>query len=305
MRRQAAVLAIVVVAISFPASAQLTVDSPDQPALTASRFLGGQPAIPEGNSLRFSVAYSPYERTPNFAYGNLSVSFNGLLEATWTHDGAIGSPTGTLNPENLLGFRLQVLPQREQFPALSVFLTTLTKAQSGFLGGADLQARLPEIYRRGLLTTSYDARTTVAGVSLASVLNDKLALNATLGVREMVWQQMWSSYAIDIGLPTQNGSTFPLAERNNLRVDWSAGATVRPIHQLDLVAEIASLPFVEVDPSSLVIEARTGYLGTIGVRYHLPIPLTIDLYDRWFSEKDDRTNLHQFRLGLSTNLQIH
>jgi hypothetical protein len=261
--------------------------------------------VPQDYSLRLSAAYSPYEKQPNFAYGSISFSVAGLFEASLTHDGAIGSPTGQLKPGNLLGLRLQVIPQRDNFPGVSLFLNTMTQAQSEFLGDNDLQPQLPGIYERGLVAVSYDARTTAAGISLATILNDVFSFSASLGTREVVWQENWSMYTMESGLPTTlDGWASPQAERTNLRVDWSAGATARPVQQLAFTADIASVPFVEIDPTSLLIEARAGYVGTVGIRYYLPSFLTVDLYDRWFSEGRDGADRHQIRLGVSTNVQF-
>ncbi|MEK9138688.1 MAG: hypothetical protein AAB393_16315, partial [Bacteroidota bacterium] len=262
-------------------------------------------AIPEGYSLLLSAAYPPYERTTDLTCGNISVGLAGLCQATFSHEGAIGSPIGVLRPSNLVGLRIQVIPQRSHFPAVSVFLTTMTGTQSEFLADNDLKPNLPQIFQRGLVATSYEAKTTLAGLALASTLNDMFSFNVALGARQMVWQQRWSIYTFNTGLPrTQNGWTFPLAERSNLRLDMSASVSCRPIEQVALIGEIASLPFVDIDESSLLIEARQGYVGAIGIRYYLPIPLSIDLYDRWYSQKGDRTNYHQVRLGVSTEIHF-
>ena len=47
-----------------------------------------------------------------------------------------------------------------------------------------------------------------------------------------------------------------------------------------------------------------GYAGAIGVCYYLPIPLRIDLYDRWVSQNGNLTGHHQVRLGLSSDIHI-
>jgi hypothetical protein len=225
-----------------------------------------------------------------------------MLEATVHHEGAIGSPIGLLRPATMLGLRLQIVPQRDRLPAVSLFLNTMTEAQSEFLGDNDLRPNVPEVFQRGVMAISYEARTTVAGVSVTTTLHDMFSFSASLGGREMVWQQRWSAYAFNTGLPTSQGWTFPTAERTRLRLDWSASVTLRPTEQLALIGEVSALPFIDIDPSSLVLEARQGYVGTIGVRYSLPIPLSVDLYDRWYSETRERTNHHQIRLGLSTEV---
>ena len=71
---------------------------------------------------------------------------------------------------------------------------------------------------------------------------------------------------------------------------------------MTFLAELNVLPYMDIDPATLVIDARQGYAGIIGVRYSLPIALNIDFYDRWFSESGERTGIHQVRLGLSTDL---
>lgn len=301
MNRQAAVFLAILMVISQIAIGQSTVDTPAEQSLAVSPILGPVAAIPEGYTLRLSTSYPPYERRTNYGYGQLTVGLAGVFGATVRYDGAIGSPIGLLRPAILVGLHLQVFPQREIYPAVLVFLSTMAGTQSEWLGSNDIIPNLPAIYQRGVKAISYDARTTVAGVGFMTKLSSMLSLSASLGGREMVWQQRWSSYSVDMGLPTSYGATLPTAEQSRLRLDWSAGVTFHPLSQLALFGEVASLPFVDIDPLSLIIEARQGYMGTIGIHYYLPIPLSIDLYDRWYSETGERTNYHQVRLGLSTD----
>jgi hypothetical protein len=302
MQRTAVVLTAILMVALQSTLAQIPNDNPEQ-GFGLSPFLGESTLIPDAYSLRVSAAFPPYERGATFGYGSVSIGLSGLLEATVSREGAIGSPTGMLKPTNLLGLRLQVLPQREQFPAVSVFLTTMTGAQSELMTNVDLERERLTLFQRGLRMISYDAKTTVAGIAVASGLAGMVSYRAALGVREMIWRQQWSIYGFGTGLPTsQDGWTLPLAERTSLRVDWSASIAFRPIQQAALFAEVASLPLIDVDPSSLQIENRQGYVGAIGVRYYLPIPLSIDLYDRWVSGIGERKARHQVRLGLSTDV---
>ncbi len=303
MRRLAAILVTILMVIPVLAAAQPAGDSVPAPV---SPIVGQTAAIPDGYSVRMSMSYPPYERRADFGYGQLTVGLAGVFGATVRYEGAIGSPIGLLRPMPLVGLHLQVVPQREIYAAITAFLTTMVGTQSEFLGDNDLVPNLPAVSQRGVEAISYDARTTVAGAAFMTKLNDMLSVSASLGGREMVWQQRWSKYSIPMGLPaTSDGWTFPTAERSSLRLDWSASATFNPLSRLALFGEVASLPFVDIDPSSLIVEARQGVVGTIGVRYHLPIPLSIDLYDRWYSETGDRVNFHQVRLGLSSELVLH
>lgn len=302
MKRQAAVLATILMVISRIATAQSTADTPAKQGLPVSPFIGQDTSIPEGYSMRLSAAYSPYDRKTNFAYGNIAIGIAGLLEATIRHEGAIGSPTGLLEPATLFGLRLQIVPQRERFPAVSVFLNTMSEAQSNYLGGNDLSLSLPDLFQRGVKSITFEARTTVAGVALATRLNDVVSFSASLGGREMVWRQGWSDYSVNTGIPSTPNGTPPTPERSRLRLDWSASVSLHPLDQLAVIGEVGSLPFIDIDPSSLLIEARQGLVGTIGVRYSLPIPLSVELYDRWYSETRERTNYHQVRIGLSTEV---
>lgn len=301
MTHKTAVLTALLLLIAGVAMTQPAMDKPG----VVSSFLGLQAAIPDGYSWRMSAAYPPYETGASFPYGSIAVGLDGLLELSWTHEGAMGSPTGSLTPDDLLSFRLQVVPQRERFPAVSVFLTTMPGKKSELLLGRDFQPKLSDIYQRGLVGASYEARSTLAGIALATTLSDVLSFNAALGARQIVWQQQWSFTTFNTGLPrTSDGWTYPLAERSSFWLDMAAGASFRPIEELALIGEVGSLPFVEIDPSSLMMEAKQGYMGAVGIRYDLPIPLSVDLYDRWYSENRNRTNYHQIRIGLSTQLKL-
>ena len=101
-----------------------------------------------------------------------------------------------------------------------------------------------------------------------------------------------------------DGTIPPLAERTSLRIDWSVSATARPLQQLGIIAEIATLPYADIDQTSWQIEGRMGYAGSIGVCYYLPIPLRVDLYDRWVSASSKQDTYHQVRFGISTDFHF-
>lgn len=303
MKHQLAVLLAVLMVLSPLAVAQSTQDLPTQNVMGGTTFLGQHTAIPTGYSLRLSSAYAPYDRSLDYIYGNVGVTISGLLEATLSHEGVIGSPVGLLRPVPQVGVRLQVTPQREQLPAVSVFLNTMIGNQSERLEDDALRSDLSDIYDRGLTYMTYEARSTLAGLALATTVDEILSFSATLGVRQVIWKQGWSRYSFDTGLPTtSDGWTFPLSEQSKLQLDWSTSVAVRPLHELGVIAEVASVPIIAVDPTSLVTVARQGTVAAFGIRYFLPIPLCVDLYDRWYSEGSGSSNQHQIRFGLSTEM---
>ncbi len=162
-------------------------------------FIGPSSAIPPGYSLRFSLAAPPFTDDKVYPYGSVSAGIDGLLAFSYNHEGAIGSPVGKLLPTNLLNFRVQVVPQREQYPAVSLFITAMTELQTERLSNVDLQPALPVYYDRGLNAISYEAKTTRAGVGLNSTLGAVVNLDCSFGVRENVWRQMWSIYTAVAG----------------------------------------------------------------------------------------------------------
>jgi hypothetical protein len=285
-------------------------DDPTQPASVFSPlpFIGQSSAIPSGYSLRFALAVPPFTNGNIYPNGSVSAGIDGLLGVSYNHEGAIGSPLGNLFPANLLGFRVQVVPQREQYPAVSLFITAMTQLQEEKLANVDLQPSLPAYYDRGLNAISYEAKTTRAGVGLNSTLGDVVNLDFSIGVRENVWRQMWSIYTEDLGFGSLrdplSGGTQPLHQQSNLALDWSAGVAYQPIAQLAVLASATTLPFAEVDPMTLTIQMRQGNIGTVGVRYYLPFSMSVDLFDRWYVAPSTWPSTHEIRLGISADLAL-
>jgi hypothetical protein len=303
MTHQLAVLVVVLMVLSPLTIAQPIQDSPPQIIMGGATFLGQHTAIPAGYSLRLSSAYAPYDRRVDQVYGKVGLTISSMLEATLNHEGVIGSPAGLLKPVPQVGVRLQVAPQREHFPAVSVFLNTMIGNQSERLEDNILRSNLSDIYQQGLTFVSYEARSTLAGLAMATTLDEFLSFSAALGVRQLTWKQGWSQYSFDTGLPTtSDGWTLPLPEQSKLQLDWSAGVMFRPLQELGFMGEVASVPLIAVDPTSLVAVARQGTVAAIGIRYFLPIPLSVDVYDRWYSEGIGAGDHHQIRVGLSTEV---
>ncbi len=300
---------LLIAALGLFSQASSSQYNPDTNALVPVRIsplVDQSSAIPEGHSIRLAVSYPPYELTSKSVHAVVSVGIAGVLEATYRHEGIIGSPVELLPPASEIDFRFQIIPQREQFPAVSVFLNTMTETQSDLLGEYSLRDNLPGIYQDGLSLVNYDVKSAVSGITLSSAFGETWSINAAVGVREVWWHQQWSKYRIAVPYLTgSDGWTFPLSERSALNLDWSANVAARLIRNLTLLAEIHALPVMDIDPSTLVVEARERYAGAIGVRYALPIALNVDFYDRWFSKGGGRPDSHQVRIGLSTDLTIH
>jgi hypothetical protein len=296
MKGQSAVTSAVVILTLFLSAARLNAKAP------VSSFLGNHTVINDGSSLSVSAAYVPFENGSRFGYGRVSANLTGMLAATLSHEAVVGSPTGLLRPASQFDLRVLVLPQRDRLPSVALFLTGMLEKQSAFLSSSDLQPARADLVRNGLSVLTYDARTTMAGVSFSSSFDDVVTLGGSLGVREVNWQQKWSAYSRETGLPQIHGWTYPLAERSSLRVAWSAGVAYRPIASLTLVGDVASLPFIDVDPPTLQAIARTGYVAAIGVRYSLPIPVGVEVYDRWSSGSG--VNRHEVRIGLRGDISL-
>ncbi len=303
MKQHIAIIAVLLLVVSQNnAVAQEASTNLNVPTMNTRPLVGNDAFIPEGYSLHLSSAFSPFEQNTSFVYGTMSLGIVGLLEASLTKESAIGTPLGWAEPANQLGLRLQVAPQRDNYPAVALFLNTMLKAQTEFLGDNDLMPNFPDLYRRGILAISYQAKTTTAGVALTTQLNDFVTLNASIGTREIVWRQGWSAYSSDnSSQKTVDGWTAPLAEQSAYRIDALGGFTFHPLSKLAVIGDVGTIPSMDIDPSSLTIEATQDFTGAFGVRYYLPVPLTVELYDRWFSSSTLKT-FHQIRLGLSADI---
>jgi hypothetical protein len=305
MKGRAVALVFLVAIATCMGGAQPAFGNDPVPVSTASPFLSHGSALPSGHFLRLSGAFSPFARGTRFGYGSATVGIAGLFSISLSHEGAIGSPIGALKPNDLLDIRLQIIPQRDRLPAVSLFLTTMTAMQTESFRNTDLQSALPDAYAHGLSAISYEARTSAAGVAVTTVLSDLFAFGASVGAREMVWSEGWSHKGNAAGgAVTNDGWTGPGGERSTFRLDWSAHVIVRPLTEVALVVELASQPLAAVNPTTLSIEGRQGYTRVIGIRYFLPIPLSVDLYDRWYSEQGSQP-AHQVRLGLSASVALY
>jgi hypothetical protein len=280
------------------AAAQYAEGPRPQPTVVLSPFVGHASAIPGGYSLELSAAYPPYARRTQFAFGSFSLGIEGVFQASFSHEAAFGSPTGMFKPTNLVTVQVQLVPQREQYPSVGLFLAAMVDPQYQYVGPDELSLYRPQTYTQGLSTTSYKFKTTRAGLAANTTLADCLTFDLTLGAIQNVWSQLWSIYSIDPGLPSVQGVTFPLAERSSVFIDWSASVAWRAIPQIAFVGSVSTIPYANVDPTLLTIQAKEGNAGTIGVRYYLPSVLSIDLYDRWYLERGTLPMSHEVRLGL-------
>jgi hypothetical protein len=290
------------------ASAQYEEPKQTAPVFSPLPFVGQSSAIPPGYSLRISLAAPPFASDNIYPNGSVSAGIDGLVAVSYNHEGAIGSPVGKLFPANLLGFRVQVVPQREQYPAVSLFISAMTQLQEEKLANIDLQPAVPVYYDLGLKMVSYEAKTTRAGIGLNSTLGDVVNLDFSLGVRENVWRQMWSFYTVDLGFGSLwdplTGATQPLQQQSKLALDWSASIAYRPVTQLAILASATTLPFADIDPTTLTIQMRQGNMGTVGVRYYLPFSMSVDLFDRWYLAPSTWPTKHEICLGVSADLAI-
>lgn len=303
MTRQVAVLVALMVVLSPLGVSQTTVSTPPPSLAGGSTFLMQPFAIPEGFGLRVSSAYSPYDRNADFLYGGIGLTISKMLQLSVVREPAIGTPAGWLTPSTVVGVRLQVIPQREHLPALSLFMNAMTARQQVQLQNVNIQADFPTLYQRGLRYFTYEAQSAWGGLALATEFDEVLACNAALGVRQVTWKQGYGQFSFDTGWPTTEDSrTPPLPERSALQLDWAAGIAVRIVRDVAIIGEFSSAPYIEVDPTSLPAEARQATVAAFGIRYFPSIPVTLELYDRWYSKVLDQTSHHQLRLGLSTQL---
>lgn len=261
--------------------------------------------LPDANGLHISLSNGPSEPHKSFVYGSVALSLEEILEISLSRDVTIGSPLGWYKPSNSFGIKINLLAQQDKHPSISLFYNSMLEEQDEFLGNGDLEHNYPYLYTTGLLAISYKSRMSVAGIALNSKLYNWLSLNASIGVREMLWSQEWSIYFNNVNstIPkTQDGVSFPLPQNIASKISWSAGMQLRASDRMNIIADVNVFPVMEINQISMQINGTETMSVSLGIRYYLTNAVNIEVYDKWYSSFHSVKGTNQLRIGLSSDL---
>ena len=263
-------------------------------------FMGNNSPVPDGYTFRCAAGYPVYgdDRMP--VIGRFSLGLAGVLELGYSNEGYIGNPIGMTRPANSWDAKIQIFKQREELPSVALWARGTIGWQNEDLGAYALWAVLPSFFNFGVVGTRYEFSSMTVGLSMAPGLGKWITMNLSVGYQELSSRNLWILIAPApiIG----NGYHAVSGDRSGM-LEASANIVAGLLPQLALVAQAGTLPYFNVNPTALTLEVGRAYNGAVGVRYTLPIPLSVDSYVRWQSNINGKTDT-QFRLGLSSEIPL-
>ena len=246
-------------------------------------------SVSPGTSLRIFTSMTPLGDYPNYLSGKISFDYNGFISASIFHDNSFGNPIGRMILSNQLELRFQLLEDRGYLPAVSLLYQRIFGEQDVFYGGKNIWSDNHGVYSNYLGPRLYNTDNSLFSIGLSSKISKQLNLSWSLGQREFIWRQENNSQ------PSQS----------SLRIHWSANVLYKLIDDVSIVASMQSIPLLENDLSSFSIVSKVGYRSTVGIRYYLIQPISIELYDQVISGYSSLNSYHYIRLGFSTGFSFN
>jgi hypothetical protein len=256
--------------------------------------------VPQGTSITYAAAHPVFGDNDFPVLGYAAIGFSGVFQLSYGNEGAVANVLGVVRPAQSWGAKLQILPRREQYPAIALFIRSTIGWQLQYFGANDIENKIPELIIRGFNGTLYECANTSAGIAAESQLNDVLALRFTLGVQELQSRNFWLFIA---PAPAIGNGYHSVEVQSSYILDGSANASISIKPQLALIAEIDALPYYGINLPENRLEPFRAYAGMVGVRYALSRSVNLDTYIRQQSKINSIAQT-QFRLGLSGQLTI-
>ena len=296
-------LAILSICLSEKSLAQSLVTPNDSNGInTYSLFNNGESVSPV-NSVQLNMAISPMGVVPNYFTGNITVGISGVLSASYVHDNSFGTPLGKIVPTNQLAMRIQLLEQRQYYPAVSVEYQSMINKSAEFYSMSDLNSAAAPLVLYGLNSISYNAHHRRFGIGLTSHIKNKVTLSGLIGIYQLNWQQSWTYYTSD-PYPGPAFGNFPLPKETTLSLFVSAAINYTVTEEISVYGATKSLPLLEIEPTTFRLGVKNGYQNSIGIQYQLWNSLRIDITDAYFAGYIHIRNYHHLRVGFRTALAL-
>ncbi len=272
----------------------------DVPLSELSPFVSTSTDVAQGTSVIYAAAYPVLGDGVFPVFAHVGVGFSGVLELSYTNEGAIANLLGLTSPIDSWGAKLQIIPRREQFPSASLYIKGTIGWESQSIWSDDLQVRDPGLFVRGLYGTGYEFSTVAAGFSFESQMTEAITISLTAGIQEIRSRNLRIFIA---PAPIIGNGYYDPGIHTSAILDGSASATylVRP--RLAVIAEVTPLPYFTVDIPANALSILRAYTGLVGIRYSITPMLNLDTYVRQQSKINDIA-FTQFRLGISGLIRI-
>jgi hypothetical protein len=274
--------------------------NPDSGILEAPS-IGGNSPVPEGYRLDIAGAYPVFGDYTVPLYGRIDICMAGVLQIGYSNEGYIGNLIGVTRSCNSWDAKVQILRQRDQLPSVALWIRGTIGWQKESLGENDLWGRVPANRFFGVLWTHYEFNSTALGLTMEPGLGENVALNLSVGYREMESRDLW---IISMVYPGFGDSYHAVSGDRASLIEGSANLMVRPLARIAVILQVGTLPYYQLNQVAMKLDMGRAYLGTIGMRYSLPIPVFVDGYVRWQSAFNGRADT-QVRLGLSSDVNLN
>jgi hypothetical protein len=274
--------------------------SPGQ-GILANPFMNNNSPVPGGFTVDVAASSPVYGdmNVPVYAWTGLAVA--GILQAGYSNEGYVGNVVGRVRACPGWDAKVQVLRHREGLSSVALWIRGTIGWQKEELGANDLRWNAPAGSFINALWTHYEFNSTAAGITVEPGLGEDIALNLSVGYRELDSRNLWIISMVFPGV----GDTYhsPGSDRTSL-LEGSANLMIRVMPQIAVIMQAGTLPYYKLNEFAQKLDLGRAYLGAIGVRYSMPIPVFVDGYVRWHSTYSGQTDT-QIRLGLSSELNLN
>jgi hypothetical protein len=230
----------------------------------------------------------------------LSIGIASVLQLHYSNEGTIANIIGVAEPLDNWGIKLQILPNRQQFPSVTLWFRGIIGWQQENLWDGDVAPISPQLIQKRFVAMNYRFASTSAGIAAESRPGEFLFVNFSLGFQEIRARGFQIFMAPD---PFSGNRYSDVGTDQWVNLDASASASIRLLPEVTVVGELSMLPYFNVILPAPKLEVDRAYVAILGLRYALPIPLYVDTYVRWQSSVNEIAYT-QLRLGLSGQLSF-
>ena len=269
--------------------------------ILSNPFMSSNAPVPRGLTLDVAAASPVYGamNVPVYAWTGLSVA--GIFQAGYSNEGYVGNVVGHIRACPGWDAKIQILREREGLSSVALWARGTIGWQKEELGPNDLRWNSPAGSFINALWTHYEFYSTAAGITVRPGLGEDIALNLSVGYRELESRNIW---IISLFYPEVGGTYYMIGGDRTSLLEASFNLMIRVLPQVAVIMQAGTLPYYKLDEFAQKLDLERAYLGAFGIRYSLPIPVFVDGYVRWHSTYNGQTDT-QIRLGLSSELTLN
>ena len=250
--------------------------------------------IPNGYSLSYIGSYPIFEDIKSPFVGNIKLGLSSILNLVITNEPSVGDLLANKRPMPSWGVQVQILPQLEHYPSLSLWVNSCFGWNGETINQNDFGNKLDYLINQGLVSFRYEYSTTSAGIATEMKPLNGLRVGLNIGILELRSRNLWIFLDPD---PFNGNWINDGKETSSFMFDGGAAISYSPFHNFFVIGEITTLPYFNINMNYKRLAIQHSVVNSLGIRYSLPIPINIDAY--LSSNSINGQTVNQFRLGLS------